>query len=586
MPREPQPEIQTIQGPNGLVAAAVRLTRTASGKPKKVRRPAPWYRRAWGFFDTIPEYHYACTWVGNLLSRAELVIWEDGKLTTNQVALDALASFFGGPDGQREMLRQTGTHLTVPGDVYIVGEDQGDAPDKWSVVSATRISNVGWTATTPGTWKVGDRELDDPIVIRLWVPHPDKQEDADSPSRAVLPVLAELENLSKMVASQILSRLSGAGILKVPSEMSFGSVRSGVPVEGEEAARAQGIDAFLVEFMETIMLGIQDPEDPAARTPIILAGPGEYLQYVEHLTIWTELQETAKSMRDECVRRIALGMNMPPEVLTGAGELNHWNAWQVEEASIKAHTEPLLQVITSGLTDSWLRPFLMDSGMSEEEARAFSVHADTTKIRLRPNRSKEAIELFDRALLSGEATARENGFDTADFMNAEERVEFFKRKVAGGSTTPELVAWALNLLGIPMPPQDLVQVRETPTEERPTPSLQEHPERRIPNVQDADIAAANVVVFRALEKAGAKLRTKYATALVAGADAVANERLYRYAHVSEDMVDDLLASAWDCMEPLGITIAPVTLDGYVRRLFQTNFEHRPEALRAYVLERT
>lgn len=584
MPRRmPTPEVHTFSGPNGLTAAAVRLTHTANGKTKKLKRPPAWYKTAWGFYDTTGEYRYACSWVGNLLSRAELQVWEDGKLTKNADAIAAMESFFGGVDGQREMLRQTGIHLTVPGDVYLVGEDGGEEPDKWSVVSANRITNIGRTETSPGKWKVGDEELTDPVVIRLWRPHPNKQDDADSPSRAVLPILTELENLSKMVASQIASRLSGAGILLVPNEMTFGSIRDAVKNgDGTDTSNSAGVNAFLQEFMETIMLGIEDPSDPAARTPILLQGPGEHLDKIKLLTIWSELQEQASTLRTELIRRLALGMDMPPEILTGSGELNHWNAWQVEEASIKAHTEPLLHIITAGITTTFLRPFLVGSGMSVEEARRFTVHADTTKIRLRPNRSKEALELYDRAILSEEATARENGFDTADLMDDKQRTNFYTRKVAAGSTTPELVAHALNLLGIPIP-IEMIQVQEVPTEAPQPRSLQEHPERPIPDVQDAEVAAANVVVFRALERAGAKLRTKYPQSLVAGGDKVANDKLYRYAKVDNaEVVDDLLAGAWDCVDSLGLATAPAVLDTYVRHLLTTNRPHTPEFLAAHL----
>lgn len=576
--REPsKPEVQLIHGPNGLTAAAVRLTHNANGKMKKPKRPEPWYRVAWNYYDTIGEYRYACTWVGNLLSRATLEVWENGALSTNPLAIEAMKSFFGGAEGQREMLRQMGTHLTVPGDVYLTGEDAGEEPDKWEVVSATRISNVGMTDTDPGVWKVGKRELDDPLVIRLWRPHPDNQEKADSPSRAVLPILSELENLTKMVASQILSRLAGAGIFAIPSEMTFGSVRG---VGGSNAdtpeSRAQGIDAFLIELMETIMAATSDPEDPAARTPILMQGPGEFIDKLKHITFWTELQEQAKVLRDECIRRLALGMDMPPEILTGSGELNHWNAWQVEEASIKAHTEPLLQIITQGITEKFLRPYLEANGMDKDEARGFVVHADTTKIRLRPNRSKEALELYDRAILAGDATARENGFDPADLMDDAERIEFFKRKVASGSTTPELVAWALNMMGLPIPISSLT-VAET-TEAPSDRSLTDHPERAIPDVSEAEVAAAGVVVFRALEKAGARLRTKHGDALVSGVGNVANDKLYRYAHITPEIADDLLAGAWDCLDELGLSVSPVALDSYVRELFKENRVHASSRL--------
>lgn len=578
MPRVAKPVVETASGPNGLVASAVRLTGRANGKNDKKPPKAPsWYARAWEYFDTIGEYRYAVTWVGNLLSRARLEVWEDGKPTTNGHALEALSSLFGGEEGQREMLRQLGTHLTVPGDCYIIGEDMGEEPDEWSVVAANRLSKVG------ENWKIGKKVLDDPLVIRVWRPHPLNGDASDSPTRAVLPILDEIDAFSKYVKAQISSRLTGAGVLAIPSEITFGTVRGMMTDGGEDktALASSGVDAFLREFIDTVAMATVDPADASARVPIILQGPGEYLDKINHITFWSELDDQAKELRDEAIRRLALGMDMPPEILTGTGEMNHWNSWQVEEASIKSHTEPLLQIITTSLAKSYLRPYLEEvGGMSKEQSRKFTFHADTAKIRLRPNRSKEAIELYNLGELSAEAMLRENGFDPADAMGDEERKQWLTKKVAGGSTTPELVAWALKLLGVDIPTSALVTETE-PTEAPSDPSLLEHPTRELPDSGDG-IAAAGAVVFRALERAGARLKSKYKTRLVPGADGVANEKVYRYANITPDMVDDLLVGAWECVDALGIKTSPVIMDRYARHLLSTNAEYNPRQFGVWV----
>lgn len=575
MPRE----VTLIQGPNALAAAATLITGRPGKTDKRPKKAPPWYTQAWNFYDTIGEYRYACNWVGNLLSRAILEVWEDGVVTKNAEAIKAMQSFFGGVEGQREFLRQSGTHLTVPGDYYIVGEDMGDAPDKWSVVSASRISSTGGDDPI---WKVGKVELDDPLVIRVWRPHPNDQEKSDSPSRAVLPVLSELFDLTKYVASQVSSRLAGAGIFAIPNEMTFGSVRSQV-TNGDSTDNQNvntGLNAFLLELYESMAAALDAPEDPASRVPVLLAGPGEYLDKLRHITFATELDKQTKTLRDEAIRRLALGMDMPPEILTGTGDMNHWNSWQTEEAAIKAHTEPLLQLITSAVTEKYLWPYLLDVLPDEDEntIRRFVIHADTSKIRLRPNRSKEALELYDRGILTMEATARENGFDPADLMSDDDRKQWFVRKVASGSTTPELVAWALQQIGLTVPGGALVV--EEGTEAPNTRSLTDHPERVIPDPSQMD--ASEVAIFRALERAGAKLRSKYKSHLVPGAEGIANAHLYRYARVTPEIMDDLLAGAWDICGELDITMSPALMDGYVRDLFATSRQFNTGTYRRYV----
>lgn len=582
MPREPKVEVLRFEGPNGMVAAATRLT--GGKRTKKPKRAPAWYQQGWDYYDTIGEFRYAVSWVGNLLSRATLTIHRDGSPvdsnSDSDLAVQALRSLFGGTDGQREMLRQLGTHLTVPGDSYIVGEDMGDKPDRWQVVSATRIKQIG-SEDSP-IWKIGEKTLDNPLVIRIWRPHPDRQDQADSPTRAVLTVLAEIDGLSRYVHAQISSRLTGAGMVTIPNEITFTNARQAAVDGGETLVNSGGIDDLILEFIETAALAVADQADPSARIPLFIQGPGEHLDKIRHVTFWSELDEQAKELRDEAIRRLALGMDMPPEILTGSGELNHWNAWQVEEASIKAHTEPLLQLICNGLTDMFLRPYLEENGMSEEDARAYAIHADTSKIRLRPNRSKEAVELYQMGALSAAAMRRENGFDEEDAMTGEELVDFHVRKTAGGTVNPEIVAYALSLLGVPIP-EEMVKVQDRMTEERPMPSLQEHPVNELPD--ESDIQASAAVVYRALERAGARIKSKYSASLVSGGERMPNESVYRFAEVTEDMIDDLLVGAWECTDTLGIRVSPVRLNEYARHLLSTNRVFSVESFRTWLATR-
>jgi hypothetical protein len=581
MPRKPQYESQILATPHSQVAAASRLTMRRGDDRKPPKDDIGWQRTAWLWYDTIGEYRFACSWVGNLLSRALLMVTEDGAPTTNGDAIAAMASLFGGSDGQREMLRQLGIQFTVAGEAYLVGEDGGEDPgDRWWIVAASELSKQG------DIWMIGKKEIDDPLVIRLWRPHPRVNNKPDSPSRAVLPILAEIDGLTKHVAAQIDSRLAGAGILLLPDGISFATTAT---MNGEGSGITNELDPFLEELMETMMTAIKDRADSSALVPILLQAPGEHLDKVRHLVFSTPLDEQAIALRSEAIRRLALGMDMPPEVLTGTGEINHWGAWQVEEAAIKAHTEPLLHIITDSLTEGYLRPYLEDV-MSEEDARRFTIVADTSAMRLRPNRSKEAIELFDRAMLSAEATVRENGFDLADMMDDEEKERFFTEKVASGSTTPDLVAQALRLLGIPIVdmPTESIEVQEG----RPTRSLLEHPEQGPPEeenrriISDEAAAVAEVVVIRALERAGNRIKSKYRDRISMGAENVPTHTLYRFTRSLEPAeIDDVLMEAWTCLAALPpIPVSAAVLDQYARGLIQSNRPHDSRTFRAYITE--
>jgi hypothetical protein len=564
----------------GFVAAAKNYTigkanRNWSGKNGKAAGEA-WQNAAWDFYDTIGEYRYGVDWVGNLLSKATLyVVGPDGQPSQHDLVTEAMAALFGGPEGQAEMLRMLGIQFTVAGEAFIIGLDE-DGDDDWFVIAATEITRKGDTTFQIGTGsdKI-EADTADSMVIRIWRPHPRKPKISTSPSRAVLPILSEIERLTMHVAAQLESRLTSAGLLILPSQFSFPTLPSrklnpgdpdAEPVATQVANPAQAFADLLVEIAS---IAIDDPSDASAKVPIVTQVDGEYIDKVQFLKFWTDLDAHAIELRQEAIRRLALGLDMPPEVLTGTADTNHWAAWQIDEAAIKSHSEPLLKVITSSLTVGYLRPVLLGLGMSEDEVEDYAIAADTADLRLRPNRSKEAMELYDRGVLSKEAVVRENGFDETDVMGEKERTEWLTVKLAEGQTTPELVAQGLALLGVPVAAP--VEHAEETHEDRPTPSILNHPTRGAPNdgeVPDELVAGSEILVFRALERAGNRLKNRVNGHIPPKTSAA--ELYLRMPALSEAEITAVLDDAWACTGQFDLPSDTDTLnralDGYTRTL--------------------
>jgi hypothetical protein len=529
----------------------------------RIARSTAWQPDAWIFYHTIGEFRYACDLQGSLISRATLFVGREtsGKYTPEESgpAVDILADFFGDPDGRAEMLRLAGVHLAVAGEFFIVGyTDPEEGRDLWQVVAATAIKRQG----EDGPWSINNIPVPvDPenvYVTRIWRPDPENHELAMSPTRAVLAILGEIHRLTEHVAAQVDSRLAGAGILLMPSDMTLPTPPA---VEGAEQKTASTADELMVILQTAMAASIQNRGDASALVPIVITAPAEAIAAVQHMTFWSELDAQAIELRKEAIRRLALGMDLPPEMLLGMGTGNHWSAWQADESAIKAHSEPLLKLITSSLTAGYLRSTLRDEGADENEIRQLSIRADTSEMRLRPNRSKEAMEMYDRGELSGKALLRETGFDTTDAMDDEERASWFLRKVAAGSTTPELVEAALRALKVPLGSVPKPVDSPAPAEARPTPSLKDHPGKELPDpevgqrrkqardegrVPSADIArkaaliaSAEQVVVRALERAGNKLKNKMTVKpSCAAAD------IYKFVTVEEQDTMFLLDDAW------------------------------------------
>lgn len=547
---------------NSLVASAARIGKSGQKSYHRIAETIGWQSEAWRMYHIIGEFRYSCDFVGSMLSKAGLfaTVKKAGKRKQVKTgpAVEIMEGLFVDDDGRTEMLRQIGIHMTVAGELYVVSyanpDEFGDDSDVWEIATPAQLNKV-----EGGKWRVNnkvlDAEPDDVLVIRIWRPDPEKPWQAISPAQAVLPILGEIYGLTQHVAAQIDSRLAGAGILLVPSEMTFPAPP---PIEGAEQRQANDAEDLMRVLADAMQASIQNREDASALVPIVIKAPAEAIAAIKHLTFWTELDEHAIALRNEAIRRLALGLDIPPEVLQGLSESNHWSAWAADESTIKAHAEPLLKLVTTALAQGYLRPLLSDE-VPEGTVRTFSIGADTSEMRLRPNRSKEALELYDRGELNGTSLRRETGFDEEDAQTDEDRVLFYLRKIASGSTTPELVEAALRELGVKLDVPREAEPAEG-TEGRPAPSLGDHPGNDMPEQEISErrriardqgdvpsafpenraaalIAAADQIVLRALERAGNKLKNRMQVKPTCAAADI-------YKFVSGESTEFLLDDAW------------------------------------------
>jgi len=572
--------------PKALIASAKRFT--GAGDPVRTAKAggSGWQDAAWHFYNTIGEYAYAVNWVGNLLSRAKLYATRDDgdgpkRLPSTDPASQYLSALFLDEQGKSTALQQIGVHYTVAGEAYIVGEERADG-DHWEVVAATRIRGDRRSDNSM-QWYVDGIPLNgDPLVIRIWRPHPVEKLAATSPSRAALPILSEIERLTMHVAAQVDSRLISAGIVFLPNEMTFAVIdEDGNTITGSS-------DLFVQTLQDVASRAIANRDSASALVPIVISADGESLDKPNHMKFWSDLDAQAIELRTEAIRRLALSMDMPPEILTGQGDTNHWSAWSIDESAIKSHTEPLLARIADDLATGYLRGMLTDDGMDPEEARAYGIGVDTTEMRLRPNRSQEAMELWDRGVLSASTLVEETGFKQDNIQDDAEHRRWLIDKVAAGQTTPEAVIAALEALGVvlnvredPDPPEDRPEQHEA----RPTPSLQEHPRQEIPDTNEASlIAASEVLVFRALERAGNRLKNKTQRRI----PGVAAAEAYLYHKVDTGTLDFVLEDAWSAVgrfapkygaDPQRLTDC---LDAYTRAILVEQKPHDPAMMRTFI----
>lgn len=551
-------------GPNSRVLVASGAALPSPTRNSGITSSEQWQAEVWRYYDLVPELRFVANWVGNVMSRAVLravtnTTGIDTLLPDTDPAAASLASYFEGEEGQAEMLRLTGIHLTVAGECYHVYRASDET---WHVLATGKVTQTGKGEAARiavdygnGTFVPIDKGLD--MVIRVWQPHPTEPLRADSPARANISTLEEIVRATGATRAILMSRLAGAGLLLLPNDMEFDA-----PEDRDPAAPGE----FMRALTNAITAAIADPNAPSAVVPILVQGPSEAITAARHMTFGQDLSEQIRLMRDNAVKRLGLGMDIPPEVLTGIADTNRWNAWLIDEASVKAHTEPRLALVANAVTTAYLWPSLDDN-------RAARVGADTTAIRLRPNRSREAVELWDRGELSASALRRETGFDDGDNPPDDERKQWLLRRVATASAVdPLMVADALRILGVDVTPPEPTPTRGV---REVVPTLKEHPSRDLP--ADAMLAAANVLVLRALERAGNRLKSKhrYTGRLTAAA-------LYRELDGNPDV---LLDGAWDLLPdvvPGADETLAFALDQYVRGLLHTKAEHSVDSLRRHL----
>lgn len=416
----------STQVANALVAAATLVSRealTAALRRPSRRTNTEWQEIAWEHYETCGELRFACDWLGNSLSRLRLfaarVTDEDAApqpLGDDDPASEAMAAFFGGRDGQAEMLKRLGPHLTVPGESYLVGwDDTQTGEQNWAALCGDEIEETSASGGVSITWRGERVELpEDAFIMRVWRPHPRRHWEANSPVRGLELILNELLKLTLHVQAQADSRLAGAGLLVLPLETTFPRAPSAENEQSNDQspqqAAMEGLEGFMRTLTEAMVRPIVDRDNASAVVPVTIQAPGDQIKNVRHISFATPLAQEAMLLRQEAIRRLAGGLDMPSEILTGLGTSNHWSAWLIDEGAVKTHIEPIAQLLCQAVTVCYLRP-IMGEDLNDSN---LIVWYDAAELKQRPDRSGIAKDIYELGELSGDALRREAGFGDQD----------------------------------------------------------------------------------------------------------------------------------------------------------------------------
>lgn len=476
--------VPSVAPDQALVAAAQVVQSLKAGQTRITPRYDTWQLELWNYYDSLGEFNIAVTWRAHMTSRVRLraarlkADTDEPEIMDVGPAAELVNELFGGTSGQSEAMSTLSVFMDVPGEGWLAGESVGNG-HKWRVLSSEEIRRGGRIRSARSDGSDQGYEIiseystesnviwvplgADSFVTRIWGPHKRLRYLPYSSAYSARSAMRELELVNRHIQAQYLSRVSSAGVILFPDDMTF-------------PARDEFLDApdpFIREWVETAAEAIKTPGAASAVIPMPMRVPSEYIDKIKHIDFTLQIDDKIIEKRDSARNRLASQINVPADLLFNAGAVNHWGLWQMEEGAIRTYITPHVEIITNALTIGYLRPMLKARGV--EDADRWIIWYDASELMVRPDKSSNAIEVYDRLELSGRAMRRETGFDEDDAPDVAELNAMILKKLAVNPTLAILALEQLTGLEITTPEVVSEPVTEVVVEEIEPPPSDESP---------------------------------------------------------------------------------------------------------------
>lgn len=510
----------------GVKQAVVAAAQRIGGLPLEVqspgqrRRAQEWQRECWDYYDSIGELKYATNQIAEAVSKVRLFVgWrptpqdvpldavEEGRPGAAEAA-DALDRLDRSDEGLAGIQREFTINHQVAGEMYLVGDGTGD-DERWEICSVDELEAderghfiVKTTATDRG------KQLSESaFVARLWQKHARYGAEADSPMRAVRTECDELLLLSRAIRGAARSR-AHANLLLLPDGLKV------LPVNpSDDATNAASESSISATLGAALMEPILDESHPSSVVPVMLEGDKDKIEAIRTVDLYAGLDAKMADTRVELIRRIGQGLNFPVELVMGLGATNHWTAWAINQSVFDAHVEPLLLQLYQALMIGFIRPSLVEAGIAPEALRDLVLWGDASALITQPNEAAD-IATAHKAMVISNAKYR-SVIGAAD-DDAPDDAEVARRiEIAQALMKPTTVAGPDGtVIGQPPVPSGptasatpLIAVPITASARRPVGERLAEIDRALRTRLEV---AATTALRRALERAGARLRSKAA----------------------------------------------------------------------------
>lgn len=377
-----------------------------------------WQNTAWLYYASIGPLNYGLNWLSNAMGRVALTIAEvqpgneEPEILETGPAVEILHQLKW---DESAIMSDLALQLSVPGRGYLVGREIAPGMRDWQVYSPDQIrparNGRDWEWEL---WEYGKQWT--PLDGAFVAPIRDADDRYDwmdtSTTRGALTILREIDLYDRDIVSSLVSRLANNGLLLVPQEVTFPTRQQFNDNE----------DPFMATLIDAARQSIKEPGSASAAIPIPLKVPSQFIEKFRHLALASGVDDKVLIAREKALNILADSMNLPKEIITGMGDTNHWSAWQLEESAIKTHIAPLAELICRGLTRGFLYPQMAAANqkITGPNGGRLVVWYDTTALAMRPDKSANAFQAYDRAEISGVALRREIGFTEDDAPTPDE----------------------------------------------------------------------------------------------------------------------------------------------------------------------
>lgn len=421
--------------------SAATLSQAKDKPEERDRNPdIGWQQEAYDLTDSVGELGYVVNLVANALSLCDVrgVTVDDEEIRETEGLGDgiadavdrAIANLQDARGSRTNLLRLAGYHVTVAGESHLLGtpfdepddlDDVGIDEDQyemtWEFLSVAELrresSTQGYVRRRDGSRQ--EKIPDTSFLARFWRSHPKYSDLADSPVKRVLSIAREVDRWTKVIDTAGKSRLN-AGLLYIPESLQFAR-RS-----AEEESESE-VDAFVEELFAHLSEPITDPEAATSLVPMVIRGPADAADSVKLVDLARAVDDWARELRNDAIKRLAHGLDVPPEVLEGKASLNHWSGFNIDADLVAKHIAPVADLINDFLTFGYLRPVLESlEEIPAAQACQVKLIIDLSVLNARSDEATSARDLHSRHLLSDEGLVRALGFDEADMPDDEERV--------------------------------------------------------------------------------------------------------------------------------------------------------------------